>query len=176
MLVIMAGLPGTGKSTLAHELSRKVGGVVLDKDEIRATLFPPDLIEYSSQQDDFVVSLMLQAARYILKRDPQRTVIIDGRPFSRRDQLVQVTDFARDVPPWRLLECVCSKETALRRIELTAYRHPAANRTTELYEKLAAEFQPIPEPKTTIDTDEPLEKCLEEALAAISDEKKPEES
>jgi predicted kinase len=169
MLVIMAGLPGTGKTTLAHELARKLGGVVLGKDEIRAALFPSELIEYSEEQDDFVVDMMLQTARYLLQRDSQRTVILDGRTFGRHDQLVHVTDFARDVPPWRVLECVCSKETAIKRIEMTSYFHPAANRTPELYERLAAEFQPIPEPKTMIDTDEPLDKCLEEALAAVSE-------
>jgi predicted kinase len=44
----MAGLPGTGKSTLARVLANDLGGVVLDKDVIRAALFPAALIEYSS--------------------------------------------------------------------------------------------------------------------------------
>ena len=39
MIVIMAGLPGTGKSTLARALAQRLAGAVLDKDEIRAALF-----------------------------------------------------------------------------------------------------------------------------------------
>jgi predicted kinase len=39
-LVIMAGLPGTGKSTISRVLAAEVGGLVLDKDNVRAALFP----------------------------------------------------------------------------------------------------------------------------------------
>ena len=35
MIVLMAGLPGTGKSTLARGLASRVDGAVLSKDEIR---------------------------------------------------------------------------------------------------------------------------------------------
>lgn len=45
VIVIMAGLPGTGKTTLARELAVRVGGRVLSKDEIRHTLFSAEDIE-----------------------------------------------------------------------------------------------------------------------------------
>ena len=45
MIILMAGLPGSGKTTLARELARHTEGCVLGKDEIRAALFSPDDIE-----------------------------------------------------------------------------------------------------------------------------------
>src|SRR5690348_14369339 len=49
MLLIMAGLPATGKTTLARAIAERTGAVVLDKDVIRASLFPAQLIEYSHE-------------------------------------------------------------------------------------------------------------------------------
>ena len=46
LLIAMAGLPGTGKSTLAAALAEALPAVVLDKDKLRAGLIPPDKIEY----------------------------------------------------------------------------------------------------------------------------------
>ena len=43
----LVGANGTGKSTLARELSRLTQGIVLSKDEIRAAVFAPKDIDYS---------------------------------------------------------------------------------------------------------------------------------
>ena len=56
MIVLMAGLPATGKSTLARELGRRTSGRVLSKDEVRHALFLPGEIEYSTGQDDFCLN------------------------------------------------------------------------------------------------------------------------
>src|ERR1700680_3103746 len=82
MIVLMAGLPGTGKSTLARELAARTSGRVLSKDEIRHAIFLPDEIEYSSRQDDFCAQLMIEAAGYLWSRSKERPVFFDGRPFS----------------------------------------------------------------------------------------------
>lgn len=87
MLILMAGLPGTGKSTLSRAVAEEVGGTVLDKDVIRAALFPPNDIEYSTEQDEFVMRVMLKVAGYVFRKDPARYVFLDGRTFSRRYQL-----------------------------------------------------------------------------------------
>src|SRR3954470_3697381 len=104
MIILMAGLPGSGKTTLARELARRSGGLLLNKDEVRAALFPAAQIEYSTEQDDFCLGIMLEVAAYVLRKNPARMVFVDGRPFSRRYQIEQVIQAAEKIKqPWRIL-------------------------------------------------------------------------
>jgi predicted kinase len=167
MIVLMAGLPGTGKTTLARELARRTEGAILSKDEIRSALFSSHDIEYSLKQDDFVMEIMLEAARFLLKKNPLRKVFLDGRTFSRRYQIERVFQFARELSqPWIVLECTCSDEAAARRLEADP-AHPARNRNFALYLEMKAGFESIANPKTAISTDQPLERCIEVAVAAL---------
>ena len=169
MIVLMAGLPGTGKSTIAGELARHTSGAVLGKDEIRSALFAPEDVEFSTAQDDFVMDLMLQAAIYLWQKNPERKVFLDGRPFSRRSQIDRVLQLAEGFGQEAVIvECVCSEESARRRLDVVPDPiHPARNRNFALYQEVKARFEPIMHPKTVINTDEPLEDCVERAVAAI---------
>jgi predicted kinase len=168
MLILMAGLPGSGKSTLSRRLAAELGGTVLDKDEIRGALFTPGDIEYSTEQDDFCMGIMLKVAGYLFRKDASRRVFLDGRTFSRTYQLARATGFAEALSqPWKILECVCSEKTARERLAEDA-GHVAANRDFELYLRVKARFEEITLPKTVIDTDEPLETCVRIARAAVN--------
>jgi predicted kinase len=171
MIVLMAGLPGTGKSTLARELAARTSGRVLSKDEIRHAIFRPEEIEYSSRQDDYCLQVMLETAGYLLARNPGRVIFLDGRPFSRRYQIENLLAAAASLQQaWRILECVCSDETARRRLagDAEGGAHPAGNRDYQLYLEVKSRFEAITHPKTLIDTDLPLETCVQRALDTLS--------
>jgi predicted kinase len=169
MIVLMAGLPGTGKSTLARELADRTSGRVLSKDDFRHAIFLPEEIEYSSRQDDFCMQQMFETAGFLLSRNRTRAIFLDGRPFSRRYQIDNVLAAASMHRPWRILECVCSDATAQRRLssDAQADTHPARNRGYQLYLEVKARFETITHAKTVIDTEEPLDTCVQQALAVL---------
>jgi predicted kinase len=170
MIVLMAGLPGSGKSTLARELAARTAGRVISKDEVRHAIFLPEEIEYSTRQDDYCLQIMLDTAGYLLARNAARVTFLDGRPFSRSYQIENVIAAAAALhQPWKLFECVCSEEAARRRLaaDAAASAHPAGNRDFQLYLDVKSRFEAITRAKTVIDTEQPLEACVEQALAAL---------
>lgn len=178
MLILMVGLPGTGKSTLSRSLIERFGGFVIDKDIIRPALFGPSQIDYTVEQDDFCQDVMLETAAYLLKRRPKLRVFLDGRPFSREYQREQVRNASSQIgTKLAVIECVADEETALARIrrDLESGAHLAANRTVDLYYVKRQDFErePVRETRLTISSDQPLETSIAEAdsyLREIDDE------
>ena len=167
MIVVMTGLPGTGKSTLARALAQRLPAAVLDKDTIRAALFQPAHVEYSLAQDDFCQEIMLKSAAYLLAKDAELHVLLDGRTFSRRYQRQRVIEFCLQVgTTWATLECVCAEQIALGRVAeaMAQNTHPAANRTPELYRQIREAWEPIDRPKLVIDKDANLDSSVDRAL------------
>ena len=170
-LVVFAGLPASGKSFLAEKLVSQINAVILNKDPIRAALFPPEEIEYSRQQDDFCMGILYQTADYLLKKDPGRAVIIDGRPYARSYQVQAVLDFFQGSEVViKFIHCLCSEETAWLRLknDRSSGNHVAANRNFELYLKLRAEAESNPYPHLIVDTDRDAVECLQSILAYLS--------
>lgn len=73
MLIALAGLPGTGKSTLAARLATELNGVVLSKDQVRAALFPSPVLDYSATEDEICMDAIFTAAagQGVQKVDPR---------------------------------------------------------------------------------------------------------
>ena len=158
MLIIMAGLPGTGKSTVARELANRLDAVILSKDIARHALFAPNLIEYSVTQDDFVIEILLLTAVYIWSIHSEKTIILDGRTFSRASQRKHVIAFAeRAKKKWRIVECTCDDLAAKARLSEPDSKHPAGNRTPALHDGVKARWEPINESSLVIGTDYPID-------------------
>jgi predicted kinase len=137
-VIVLVGLPGAGKSTLAAALAGRIPGArVLDKDRVRHVLFDP--CDYTSAERDVVLAAMLDAARYHLGRD--RVVVFDGLTFSRRSQVAAAEAVAQEAGAFAaVLVCDVPLEVAIARCE-AAGDHLAANRDGELVRRVAAEME-----------------------------------
>jgi predicted kinase len=171
-LVALAGLPGTGKSTLARELSRRLGAPLLDKDRVRAALFAPEEIEYSREQDDLVMGCIHRAVEFHAARRRAPSIVLDGRTYSRREQVDELRALAgRLGTPLALIECTAAPDVVRARLERDARAgsHPAGNRSFELHERLRASADPIAGPRLVLATDErPLGALVDAALGYVA--------
>lgn len=166
--IFMAGLPGTGKSTLAQALAKELNGIVLSKDTLRAALFPGLLTDYSRQQDDLCFGMLLDAARYLSQRRRTDFIFLDGRTFSQKEQIEQAIQVAQDTGcAWKIIRATCADSIAEARLVKDANTHPAANRTVALYREVRARSEPITNQHLEIDTSQPLEVSVLQALAYL---------
>jgi predicted kinase len=146
VLIALAGLPGSGKTTLAEALGRLTGAPVLSKDIARAALLP-GRAQYSAAHNDSVVERLLAEAEELL-RGGAKAVILDGRTFSKRSQVERLRRFPL---PVLIVECRCLEKTALERIAADP-EHPAPDRSASLYRRLRDSADPLVA-DLTVDTD-----------------------
>jgi predicted kinase len=166
--VLFAGLPGTGKSTLAKALAERLNAAVLDKDRVRGALFPCALTDYSAEQDQLCMRAMLEAAAYLTERRRAQYIFFDGRTFSLRAQIEEVLSAAEKAGArWRILHLVCEDVVAEERLARSDPEHPAQNRDPGLYRTIKQRFEPILQPKLEVDTSSGAEGQLERVEAYL---------
>jgi len=168
-VIVLVGLPGAGKSTLAEVLGHRLpDSRVLDKDKVRHVLFDP--CDYTSVERDVVFAAMLDAARYHLGRD--RMVIFDGLTFSRRSQVAAAEAVARESGAFAaVIVCDVPLEVAIERCQADAGGdvHLAANRDGELVRRVAAEMEEPAGDYLTLDMTDQVDRLADQALAYVDE-------
>lgn len=172
-VIAMAGLPASGKSTLARAFARELHVPVFDKDRVRAALFDPSHVEYSREQDDLCCRLTYEAAEFIAQRAKHVGAILDGRTYSKCYQVEALEALARKLDAVLcVIECRCSEASARARLASDPV-HPAADRTFERFLALRATAEKIEIETFVVETDrgdlvQHFEACLDYVRGRIS--------
>jgi predicted kinase len=169
--IAMAGLPGTGKSTIANGLAHVLGAAILDKERVRTALFSEVVLDRTDEQSDLAMAAIYHAAASIFRNNPEQSVILDGRTFLRSYEVRSLLKLARKVNQYPcIIECVCADEVARVRLEKdqSAGTRPARNRPFDHYLRSKDAAEPLTLPRLTLDTGVvPLDRCIERALAYV---------
>ena len=188
MLIIVCGLPGTGKSTLAKHLSSDLGGEVLRTDIIRRELFksatleevlksndpmrydlerifdrqksiPEEYQQKIWKQKEMVYDELLRRVEMLLEEG--RSVILDGT-FYKREVREKFYSIARKVGvPVYLVECRCPEKTVEDRLKEREKMPDEASNVDkmEIYHKVKEAYEnPISDLVPAIIYDTSLEK------------------
>ncbi|MFQ5887603.1 MAG: AAA family ATPase [Candidatus Hydrothermarchaeales archaeon] len=149
MLILVCGLPATGKSNLARNLAKRLKGQVLNTDIVRKELLEKPT--YSDEEKELIYDVTFLIARYLLFN--RRNVIIDGTFYKKRlrDRMREMARVAGT--KFKIVECACPEDVVRGRMERRAERkRTLSDADFEVYEKIKAEFEPITEDHIVVQT------------------------
>src|SRR2546423_441078 len=120
-LVLMAGLPGAGKTTLAYSLGRELGWQVIDKDTYREVLMKQGLDV--DRADKVAYELSFARVRTLLIKE-HLPAILDTAAL-QRFVFDEVTEIMRctDEAILRVILCVANRDLRNHRLRNRSYQH-----------------------------------------------------
>ena len=109
MLILVCGLPGTGKTTVAEKIADKTKAYVFNTDAIRKEMFKKPA--YTDKEKKMVYDLLLEMSEKFL--GVAKNVVLDGT-FYKKELRDRVRDIAkRTGSAFHVVEVVCD-ETEVR--------------------------------------------------------------
>ena len=106
MVVALVGLPGAGKSIVAHHLVRELGLRLVSRDAIRAAMFPDCRYTITEKRGAFRAVLTAIEVNAALGASS----VVDGMTFAKRSDLDRVAETCRrsGVRPTLTVPCACA--------------------------------------------------------------------
>lgn len=157
MVVIVLGLPGSGKSYFASRLAEAIGADYINSDQVRKEMFPRRT--YSEHEKKAVYQALLEKMKTAMKLN--QDIVLDATFHTEDNRQL----FIRQV----------KGKAGLFFIEITANPDLIRQRLTrerlfseanfEVYELIRQQWQPLKEPHLTLEsTDENIDYMLETAV------------
>jgi len=168
ILCVVAGIPASGKTTLANALSTAMGAPVVSRDVVRRELFPTRTYETAEKEVAFRAVLVVADALLAAGT----SCIVEGMPFSRDGEL----EAAHAVAEKRGVRCLSivvdtPVEVAEKRLESTYPTHvtyePSSDRRPGLAREVALRMRAFPDTVLLVDGTASVDRNVEIILTII---------
>lgn len=159
MIIIVFGLPGSGKSYFASRLAEKIGAKYVNSDRLRKELFPKR--DYSDQEKkavyDKMVEEMMQAAA------ENKNLVLDAT-FHRKETRQLFTDKMQDKHEIIFIEVQADEEIIRERVKK---KRDYSEADFDVYKLIRQQNEPLTKPHLTLQStnnniDEMLEKATQD--------------
>ena len=162
-LILLSGLPGTGKTTFARALSERLAFEHVESDAIRRGLAPHP--RYTSGESGAVFARAEASARAALTAG--RHALLDATNLTQRDRK-RFVRLAETLQAPIVAVRVTAPEATIR-ARLHPPREGFSQAGVDIYELMRDRGQPFPFPVVVIDTRFPLEPGIDLVLRLIHD-------
>ena len=145
MLIIVCGLPGSGKTTFSRALARHFSAVHINSDKIRKTLFDKPL--YSEDEKKKVYATMTKEAENALKNG--KNVIVDAT-FYRKEYRNIIAEVAKRTNS-EIYYVMCELDEAKIKERLTKRKKGLSDADFRVYLDMKDSFEPLDEKHLRLD-------------------------
>ena len=163
VLIMLCGLPATGKSYLARRLVERMPFVIVETDFVRKTLFPTPT--YSAQESGLVHRVCHALMEKLLRRGAR--VVFDATNLVELHR-EKVYRLARSAAAKLVIVQTVAPEAVVReRLEKRKVARDSddiSDATWAIYKRMASDQQPIGHPHLIIDTSGDLEEAVNKIL------------
>jgi predicted kinase len=146
LIIVICGLPGVGKTTLARDLAPLINAIILSSDKIRKELVPKPT--YTRQEVKLIYHVMILIAKYLYNAGIN--CIIDAT-FNKQDSRSELKKkLMISEEQLCIVECVCPEEIITSR--LRSRRNDYSDADFSIYERMKKAYEPILEDHIVVDT------------------------
>jgi len=179
VLFITVGLVGTGKSTLAKALARRLGLVVISSDITRKQLADVPLTEHRFEEfDSGIYSAELSRRTYDKMFSGVGDVLSDGgsvvldASFIRAEERLKAKRLAEEIgADFFIIECTLDEANIKKRLEGRLERGSVSDGRWEIYRPQKKAFDPVkeasPQKHAIVDTSKPLGENIRRILDKV---------
>lgn len=169
MLLIVCGLPGSGKTTIADALSKRLKAPHISSDIIRKQMHERPV--YTEDEKREVYRAM--AARALeMFRGGEETVVLDAT-YYKKEYLDMARMAAQKAGSMMLIiECTINDNEAKKRIG--SRKKGPSDADFDVYLKLKREAEPIEDEHLTIDCSEPVPGNIKRIITRLEEMEKPD--
>lgn len=164
VLLLLSGLPGTGKSFLARRLAEALPFVIIESDVVRKILFPQPL--YTAQESHWVHRTCHALMARLLKRGVR--VIYDATNLIEYHRELVYRIAQKAGARLVVVKTVASEEVVRERLRA---RQEEARELSDadwrVYRRMASRQEQVSHPHLVIDTSEDLEEAVAKVLRFI---------